>query len=75
MGEQKTQVALETTGMHCPSCAKMIEMTLRKEAGVGDVKADYPAGRTDVVYDPDVISEADIIAKIEGLGYKASPAK
>ncbi len=72
---ETTQVKLATTGMHCPSCAMLIEMTLKKEAGVTDVKADYPAGLTDVSYDPDVISEADIIAKIADLGYKASSSK
>lgn len=68
----KIEVALDTTGMHCPSCALLIEMTLKKEAGVQDVKADYPAGRTDVTFDPKVTSEAAIVAKIEDLGYKAS---
>jgi copper chaperone CopZ len=68
----KVELALNTTGMHCPSCAMLIEMTLKKEAGVEDVKADYPAGRTDVTYDPAITNEAAIVAKIEDLGYKAS---
>lgn len=71
MGEAK-KVALATTGMHCPSCAMLIDMTLKKEAGVEDVRSDYPAGTTDVTFDPDIIDEAAIVAKIEDLGYKAS---
>ena len=69
---ETTKIELDTTGMHCPSCAMLIEMTLKKEAGVEEVRADYPAGRTDVTYDPAITSEAAIIAKIEDLGYKAS---
>ncbi len=74
MSETK-KVALATTGMHCPSCALLIEMTLKKEAGVDDVKSDYVSGQTDVEYDPGKIDETAIIAKIEDLGYGATPSK
>lgn len=71
MSEAKSELRLATTGMHCPSCAMLIEMKLKKEAGVEEVKADYPAGRTEVTYDPDIIDEAAIIAKIAEAGYEA----
>lgn len=63
-----------TTGMHCPSCSMLIEMTLNKEPGVESAKADYVKGTADVVYDPDIISVDDIKAKIEELDYTAEVA-
>lgn len=61
----------KTTGMHCPSCAMLIEMTLKKENGVESAEADYIKGMTDVTYDPDLIAAHAITAKIKDLGYTA----
>ena len=71
MNEGKVTLDLETTGMHCASCGKLIEMTLKKEPGVAEVSADHQTQRTVVTYDPALISPTDIAAKIDALGYKA----
>jgi copper chaperone CopZ len=70
MGDVK-KIELATSGMHCPSCAMLIEMALKKEDGVFEARADYPGSRTTVSFDPDVTDEGKIIAKIESLGYTA----
>ena len=72
MSEDTVTIELATEGMHCMSCGKLIEMTLGQAAGVSQVSADYETGKTVITYDPAVISPADLIAKIEGLGYRAS---
>lgn len=62
-------VNFATTGMHCPSCAMLIEMTLKKEPGVESAQADYGKATTEITYDPDIISVDDIKAKVLDLGY------
>ena len=65
---------LTVTGMHCPSCAMLIEMMLKKEPGIEATKADYVKGTTEVTYDPDTISIDGITAKIAELDYSAVEA-
>jgi copper chaperone CopZ len=71
MSDSKESAVIKTTGMSCGSCEKLIEMTLRKEPGIEDVKADKDAQTTNVTFDPALISVDDIAAKINGLGYSA----
>lgn len=73
MAETKT-VQLSTTGMHCGSCAMLIDMTLGDLEGVSEVKADFAAGTTAVTYDGGVLSTDDLIAAIRSVGYDAMVA-
>ncbi len=69
-----TTKTFNTTGMHCPSCSMLIEMSLTDLQGVSDVKVDYKAGTTVVTYDEALVSDADIIGEIEKAGYQATAA-
>ncbi|MDY0088535.1 MAG: heavy-metal-associated domain-containing protein [Coriobacteriia bacterium] len=73
MAEIKT-VQLNTTGMHCGSCAMLIDMTLADLTGVSEVKTDFASGVTNVTYDPAVLSTDDVIAAVRSVGYDASVA-
>lgn len=68
-----TSVRLKTTGMHCGSCAKRIEMEVEELPGVASVKADAAEGTTDVVFDPAQTDVAAIIGAIKTAGYDAQP--
>lgn len=63
-----------TTGMHCPSCAALIQMSVEELPGVESVRSDYPTGITEVRHDPEVATDAAIIAEIVKIGYGAELA-
>ena len=60
---------LRTTGMHCPSCATLIEMNVGGLDGVEHVSVDLDQGSTEVSYDPDTTDLRAIIAEITRSGY------
>lgn len=65
-------VRLATTGMHCGSCAMLIDMTLGDLDGVAGVKTDYVSGVSTVTYDPARLSVDDLIAAVRAAGYEAT---
>lgn len=67
----QTTTSIKTTGMHCNSCAMLIQMTVEDLPGVEDVKADAAAGTTQVTYDPDLLTPEQIAEAIRGAGYGA----
>ncbi len=70
----KVTTELKTTGMHCGSCAMLIDMTVGDLNGVDSVKTEYANGTTIVTYDSDAVSLDAIIAAIRSAGYDAEPA-
>ncbi len=66
-----TTVRLATTGMHCGSCAMLIDMTLEDIAGVSAVSTDYATRMTEVSFDASVVSIDDIIVAVRAVGYDA----
>ncbi len=66
--------SLKTTGMHCGSCAMLIDMTVGDLDGVDSVKTEYANGTTQVTFDPEVVSIEAIIDAIRGAGYDAELA-
>jgi len=66
------EVRFTTTGMHCPSCAALIQMSVEDLPGVESVRSDYASGLTEVRHDPAAISSEAIIAEIVKLGYGAA---
>lgn len=63
-----------TTGMHCPSCSMLIQMTLEDLDGVVSAKADHAEALTEVVYDPSRTTPEGIVAEIVKAGYGAEIA-
>ncbi len=56
--------------MTCTSCELHIESEVRKLPGVSFVKASYDKGSTTVEFDEGKIETDQIIAAINGTGYK-----
>ncbi len=56
------------TGMHCASCAKIIEMEL--ENFVNSIKVDISKNIAEIDFNEKNINENKIKEKIEKLGYK-----
>ncbi len=56
-------------GMHCASCASIIEKTLKKTSGVQTAEVNYGTETAKVSFDADKISGESLSKKIEPLGY------
>jgi Cd2+/Zn2+-exporting ATPase len=55
--------------MDCPSCAKKVDNSLKRVAGIVDADLQPTAGTVTVTFDPTVTTEDDVVAAIEAAGY------
>lgn len=65
------KVALSLSGMHCSSCAAIIERSLKKVSGVKEAHVNFAAEKASVIYDEADATEDDLIAAVKKAGYKA----
>jgi copper chaperone CopZ len=69
---QEASVRIKTTGMHCQSCAMLVQMNVEDLPGITSVKVDVAAEETAVTFDPDAVSAERIVEAIEAAGYGAA---
>jgi copper chaperone len=62
-------------GMHCASCALLIDDTLEDLPGVNYTRTTMKEGHNTVELDVSQISPQEVIAAIEALGYQAVPLR
>ena len=55
--------------MDCGGCAKKIEADLQQLRGVMGVSVSFATAKTEVLYNPEILKEAEIINRITALGY------
>jgi copper chaperone len=60
-------------GMHCSNCAMNIEGIEDDLPGINQISASYQKGQMVVEFDEARVSENQILAAVEELGYQASP--
>lgn len=65
------EIDLTVEGMHCSSCALLIDETVEDLDGVEHCSTDRRRGRSLVAYNPDRVSAAAIAAAITDAGYPA----
>lgn len=65
----KTPKTYNIKGMHCASCANIIESTLKKTPGVDSVEVNYVTETAKVDFDESKITPEKLSKKIEPLGY------
>lgn len=63
---------LSISGMHCNSCAKIIETTLEEKEGVSSISVNYDSRKAFLEFDKQKTNLNEIKSEIETLGYKAS---
>jgi len=68
------RIKLDISGMHCASCALLIQKKLTRLEGVKTAVINFATQTGVVDYDQDLIKNQDIITGIEKLGYKAKSA-
>ena len=56
-------------GMHCASCASIIEKTLKKTPGVQSAEANFGTEKVKIVFDPSTTTPQALSEQIEPLGY------
>ena len=67
------RVLFDITGMSCSACSSRIEKVIGKQQGVEEISVNLLKNNMHVTYDESIISTETIIAKIEKLGFGASP--
>ncbi len=65
---------LVISGMHCSSCASIIERQLKKVSGVTEARVNFAAEKASIVFDSSIASVKDLIGGVEKAGYKAISA-
>lgn len=68
------KVDFQISGMHCASCAAIIDRAIRKLPGVLRSNVNYANANATVEFDEKQMSEQDVMKAIEGAGYKAALA-
>ena len=64
-----TQKIYKVRGMHCASCAGIIEKTFKKTEGVESVEVNYGTENVKVNFDESKTNAQELSSKIEPLGY------
>lgn len=72
---KKAKLDLDIKGMTCAACSARIEKVVNKLQGVQSATVNLPLERGSIEYTEGVISEEEIIARIEKVGFQASPRK
>lgn len=67
--EQNATLAL--FGMHCASCARVIERQLQKVPGVKRASVNFAAEKAIVGYDHEATRSDDLLAAVKNAGYRA----
>lgn len=65
----KTQQIFKIKGMHCASCAGIIEKTFKKQTGVASAEVNYGTESVKVAFDSEKITPHHLSQSIEPLGY------
>ncbi len=66
------RVNLSLSGMHCTSCALIIEKSLKKVPGVTEAHVNFAAEKALVTYDESVVKKESFIDTVRWTGYSAS---
>ena len=60
---------LSVVGMHCPSCVMAVELSMKDLDGVEDAKADLDTNSVKVEYNPDKVTDADLVGAVKEAGF------
>ena len=63
------KTSLKIKGMHCASCALLIERNLKKKIGVTNAIVNYGTEKATIDYDEKEINQEDFIKTIRSIGY------
>ena len=64
------RTSLVISGMHCSSCAAIIERQLKKVPGVAEAKVNFASEKASILYNPASAKTDDLIKAVEKAGYR-----
>jgi Cu2+-exporting ATPase len=67
------ETGLFLDGLRCAGCVRRVERELRGAPGVAEASVNYTTHRALVRFDPGAIGVGDLAARVEALGYRATP--
>lgn len=67
---RELSVSLTVPEMDCPSCAQKVDKSLARRDGILEAELQPTTGTASVTFDPDRLTEADVVAAIENAGYE-----
>ncbi|MDQ3098136.1 MAG: cation transporter [bacterium] len=70
-----TKDTLKINGMHCSSCAMLIDGDLEDLDGVISAKTNYHKQETEVEYDEEKLKTEQLISSVKESGYEAKKGK
>jgi Cu+-exporting ATPase len=68
-GSDRTNLLI--SGMHCTSCAGLIEKQLKKVSGVTEAHVNFASEKASIVYDSDIVKTSTLLEAVEKAGYTA----
>ena len=68
-GQGTFRIDIPVTGMTCASCVSHVQKALSELRGVTEASVNFAAEKAAVVYDPSVVSVADLITSVIDQGY------
>jgi Cu+-exporting ATPase len=66
----KTSVTVPVAGIHCASCASVIQRTLKKVTGVEECVVNFATEKAALTYDPQKVSPTTMNQKLKPYGYE-----
>ncbi|MFA4880544.1 MAG: heavy metal translocating P-type ATPase [Candidatus Doudnabacteria bacterium] len=69
--KKEEQAQLSIDGMHCSSCAGLIEKALRKAPGIISANVNFASARARVIYDSSLTNLAALLDVVKKAGYRA----
>jgi Cu+-exporting ATPase len=68
-------VTFPVEGMTCASCVNTIEGALNREEGVAKAVVNFATEKVTIEFDPQMLTEDDLVKVIESTGYRVAGAK
>ncbi|EKE06322.1 MAG: hypothetical protein ACD_19C00017G0022 [uncultured bacterium] len=69
IGQANDRASLLVSGMHCTSCAGLIEKQLKKVNGVTEAHVNFASEKASVVFDSNISKVEDLINAVSRAGY------
>lgn len=67
----ETRISLNIYGMHCASCAGLIERALKKMSGIKEAHVNYGSEKAHIIYDVGLVTLLQIQEVVKKAGYRA----
>ncbi len=67
------EVGVQLEGLHCAACVWLIENSLQRQGGIGDVFVNLSEGRAHLRYDPEKLPLSGVLRALDRIGYRPRP--